>query len=146
MPDMSKKGQTVGETITALRKARTKEDKIKILKKNDTVALQCLLRMNYDPQLKFALPEGTPPFKKCPDPIGLAPTELRQQYKKFYVFLEGKHPTITQPKREAKFIQLLESLAAEEADILLSVKEKNLKCGLTKKIIEEVYPGLINWG
>lgn len=136
---------SVGETILKLREAKTKKQKIEILKKNDTTALQCILRMNFDPNIVFALPDGDPPYKESPEPLGLAQTDLMRQYKKFYLYLEGRNVQMSQSKREQSFIRLLEALAKEEARILLDVKEKKLKCGLTKKILEEVYPGMIKW-
>lgn len=48
-----------------------------------------------------------------------------------------------QTKRESLFINLLESLDPKEAKILIDAKDKKLDLGLTKKVIDEVFPGLI---
>ena len=51
----------VYEVLEEARKAKTKEQKIKILKDNETFALKDILKGSYDDKVKFNLPEGTPP-------------------------------------------------------------------------------------
>ena len=52
----------VYEVLEEARKAKTKEQKIKILKDNETFALKDILKGSYDDKVKFNLPEGTPPY------------------------------------------------------------------------------------
>jgi hypothetical protein len=53
---------TIAEIVGKLKSAKTKTERIKILKDNDCAAVRGLLRMNFDESLKLALPEGRPPF------------------------------------------------------------------------------------
>ena len=47
-------------------------------------------------------------------------------------------------KRERIFIDLLESLHAKEAEVLVLAKDKKLKYkGITGKLVSDAYPGLI---
>jgi hypothetical protein len=134
---------SIAEVVDKLEKARTKSERLDILKANDCGALRGILRMNFDASLKLALPEGTPPFKKSASPVGFGDTTLKASAKGWYVFSKELAPSLTQTKRESIFISLLEKLDAREAEILLSAKDKKLDLGLTKKLIDEVFPGLI---
>ena len=61
----------VSEILDKFEEAKTREEKIAVLKNNVTDPLLVLLRLNYDHMLKMALPEGEPPFRKDTDkPIG----------------------------------------------------------------------------
>lgn len=134
---------TIAEVCESLKTAKTKNDRVEILKRNDTPALRGLLRMNYDASLILALPQGTPPFKKRNVPEGFGETTLKASAKGWYVFVKDAAPQLKQAKRESLFINLLESLDPKEADILVGAKDRTLDLGLTKKVIDEVFPGLI---
>lgn len=134
---------TVAEIVGKLKSAKTKTERIKILKDNDCAAIRGLIRMNFDESLKLALPEGRPPFKQATVPEGFGNTTLKASASGWYVFIKELSPNMKQSKREALFIQLLESLDRKESEILLQAKERTLDLGLTKKVILEVFPGLI---
>jgi hypothetical protein len=135
--------QSIGYVIDALRKAKNRNERLQILKDHDNIALRCILRMQFDDELIFELPKDEVEFKPGNFPLDLGDTSLKQQYKKFYLFLKDKHPRLKQDKREKIFIRLLESLDDREAKILLDVKDKKLKCGVTKKLVDEAFPGLL---
>ena len=48
-------------------------------------------------------------------------------------------------KREQMFVQLLESLHADEANLLMLVKDKELqkKYRITRQVVEEAYPDIV---
>ena len=134
---------SVAEVVKKLKSAKTKTERVQILKDNDCAAIRGLLRMNFDESLVLALPKGEPPYKKATFPDGFGKTSLKSSATGWYVFIKELSPTLKQSKREAIFIQLLESLDKTEADILIQAKERKLDLGLTKKAINEVFPGLI---
>ena len=134
---------TIAEVCEKLTNAKTKPERVDILKKNDTQALRGILRMNYDTSLVLALPEGIPPYTPLNRPSGFGETTLKASAKGWYVFVKDAAPDVRQSKRESLFISLLESLDPKEAEILLKAKDRKLELGLTKKVIEEVFPGLI---
>jgi hypothetical protein len=119
-----------------------KQERIQFLYQNDSPALRALLKYAYDPNVKFLLPEGAPPFKKndLPDLQSVLYSELR----KMYLFIEGGNSNLKQVRREYLFVQLLENLDKDDAELILAVKDKKIPYkGITKKFIEEVYPGLL---
>jgi hypothetical protein len=69
------------------------------------------------------LPEGEPPFKPTAEPMGMTPTNLFSEAKRFYVFCRKD---LTAIKRESLFIGLLESIHPEEAKIVIAVKDQKL--------------------
>lgn len=134
---------SVAEVCDKLKSAKTKNERVEILKENDSQALRGILRMNYDSALTLALPEGTPPYKKLEKPVGFGDTTLKASARGWYVFVKDASPSLKQSKRESLFINLLESLDSKEAGILIEAKNRTLDLGLTKKVIDEVFPGLI---
>ena len=134
---------SVGEVVEKLNAARTKNERIQILRENDSAALRGILRMNFDESLVLALPKGAPPFNRANVPNGFGNTTLKASATGWYVFVRELSPNLSQSKRESIFIQLLESLDSREADILIQAKDRSLDVGVTKKLIGEVFPGLI---
>ena len=112
------------------------------LYKNDSPALRAILKYAYDPKVKFILPEGAPPYKQnqLPDLQSVLYSELR----KLYLFVEGGNPNLKQTRREYLFIQLLENLDKEDAELIVAVKDKKIPYkGITAKLVKEAFPGLI---
>jgi hypothetical protein len=47
-------------------------------------------------------------------------------------------------KREGLFLNLLETLNPEEADLLVAAKDKSMKYkGITKRLVNDAFPNLI---
>lgn len=134
---------SVAEIVGLLKSAKTKTERTQILKTHDCLALRGILRMNYDAALTLALPEGKPPYKSLEVPQGFGETTLKVSAKGWYIFMKESAPNLRQSKRESMFISLLEALDPVEAEILIAAKDRKLDLGLTKKAIDEVFPGLI---
>jgi hypothetical protein len=71
----------------------------------------------------FMLPEGEPPFKKDPAPLGMSPVRFISEVPKFKLF---QRADLTAMKRETMFIQLCEAIHPDEAAILIAIKDQNL--------------------
>ena len=99
-------------------------------------ALTLLFQSAFDPAKKFLLPEGDPPYKADPAPIGMSMGVLRQELKRFYVFCRTDLPAV---RREDLFIQLLEGVHPTEAELLLLVKDQNLTSKYKKITHEAVF-------
>jgi len=125
-------------------KAKNKKDKKEILLKHgNNGALREILKYTYDPNIKFLLPPGNPPYKSVVDDSE-NPTYLYGLVRKLYLFVEGGNPNLKPNRREYLFIELLESIHPKEAELLLQVKDKKLKCnGLTYNLVKETFPELI---
>lgn len=104
--------------------------------------LKLLLKFVYDPSIKFALPPGEPPFKKSDalDQENMLYNEMRR----FYLFLEGGNPDLSDLRRETLFIQLLESIDPDDAKLMCAVKDKKMPYkGITEKLVREAFPQLL---
>ena len=100
------------------------EDPTLIVQYKAHTALRMLMQYAFDPAIKFALPEGEPPFKKDAAPIGMSPANFVQEFRRFYIFAPQKE--LAQPRREQLFVQLLENIHPDEAKVLLAVKDQTL--------------------
>ena len=125
-------------------KAKTKETKKEVLLKyGQSGALKEVLKYTFHPDIKFLLPPGNPPYKTAVDESE-NPTYLYGLLRKLYLFVEGGNPNLKQARREYLFIELLESIHSSEAELLLQIKDKKIKCkGLTYNLVKETFPELI---
>ena len=135
----------LSEILTKVHRAKTKSDKVRILREEDCTALRQILKWNFDPNIETDLPEGTPPYVENDAPEGTEHMLLRTEGDKLYNFIKGaqKHQ---QTVRERMFIRLLEWLHKDEAKLLCAVKDKKLGSaggikGLSIPVVSEAF----NW-
>lgn len=135
----------ISEVIKKTSNAKTKAEKIKILRDNNTQALRSILKWNFDPAIQTDLPEGEVPFNKNDSPIGTEHTVLERESKGLWRFIKGAN-TLSKFKREQLFIQLLEGLHESEAEIVILTKDKQLhnKYRITQAVVKEAFPE-IQW-
>ncbi len=133
---------SLSEILKKASEIEKKQDRINYLLANDSAALRAILKYAYDDKVKFLLPEGEPPYKpnELPDQEGILYSELRR----LYLFIQGGNDNLKPVRREYLFVQLLETVNKEDAKLLLAVKDKKIPYkGITKKFVEELYPGLL---
>lgn len=137
----------VSEILELVSKQKTIAKKIEVLKEYENVALKSILIWNFDETAISVLPEGNVPFKPNEAPAGTEHTSLRQEHQYLYNFLKGGNDTLSPIRKETMFIQILENLHPDEADILVLTKDKKLqsKYKITKDIVEQAFPD-ISWG
>ena len=102
-----------------------------------------ILKLAYDPEIKFNLPEGDPPYKPCGfvDQQGMLYNNIRR----LYLFWGNGNPGITPTKRQALFISMLEALDPDDAKLVLAMKSKRLPYkNITPALVGEVFPGLLS--
>ena len=117
------------------------EEKIKCLQANDNSAIRTILKFALDPNIKWALPEGDAPYKPCEYPH--QENMLYSECRRLYLFIEGGNPNLKVLKREAMFIELLQTIDPSDAKMLISIKDKKLPWkGLTAKTVLKAFPGL----
>ena len=134
----------VFEIFEEYKKADGREERLDVLRKySDHKAFRDVLRGTFDDSLVFTLPEGRPPF--TPNKPESVPSTLIKQCKNFYIFVKGTvGEQLPAFKREARFIQLLESIHPEDAEYVLKMVAKKPPVRyMTKKIVQEAYPNLI---
>ena len=130
--------------FTDLEKTSGRKAKVNFLKSHrpNKVMLR-LLKYTFDPSIEFDLPEGDPPYKPNEE-LDDDHSGLYQEDRRLYLFVKGGNPDLHKVKREMLFIEVLESIHPKEAKVLLAVKDKKLPYkGLTKKLVEEAFPGLL---
>jgi hypothetical protein len=136
----------VPEIFDLVDKAKSKDEKINLLRQHDSQPIRGLLRLNFDPNFNFDLPEGDPPYKKDVDrPIGYTETNLYTEVRRFYIWLQPQDG-LTKLKKESLFINLLEGIHYTEAEVLLLCKDKNLKKKyktIKEDLVREAYPTLL---
>ena len=135
------------EILDLVSKARTRVKKIELLKLHRNEALVSLLIWNFDDTVISMLPEGTVPYKPNEAPKGTEHTSLRSEQRSCYNFVRGGNDRLSKTRRELIFIQILEGLHPEEADLLILVKDKALinRYNVNRGHVEEAYPD-IQWG
>ena len=138
----------ISEILRKVSNAKTKKEKVDLLKKHNSTALRQLMVINFDESIVSELPEGEVPYTPNDAPLGTDHTRLESEYKGLYRFFKGGDPRLKSLKRESMFVQLLEGLSAEEAELLCLVKDGKLGDKykrITKAVISEAYPS-IEWG
>lgn len=133
----------VYEVIEAVEKASKREEKIQILRQNESWALKDVLRATYDDTIQFMLPPGEPPY--TPNKEGSIPSTLLKQNTQFKYIVKGKiAANMIAPKRERIFINILESVHPKDAELCIKmINKQSLGKGVTKKLVQEAFPGLI---
>lgn len=136
----------ISEVLQKAHSAKTKAEKIKILQDNVSQALKSILIINYDESIVSMLPEGAPPYNKNEAPAGTEHTRLEHEARILHHFFKGGS-NISTMKREQMFIQLLEGLHPDEAEVVIAAKDKTLgkKYKVTKACVTEAFP-TIQWG
>lgn len=134
----------VYEVLEAAEKATKKEEKILILRENESWALKDVLRATYDDAIQFLLPPGAPPY--TPSKEGSIPSNLMKQNKNLtYIVKGGQGEKMPGFKREKVFINMLESVHPKDAELLLKmINKKSLGKGITKALVQEAFPKLIS--
>tara|TARA_B100000424_G_scaffold95554_1_gene71846 strand:- start:70 stop:537 length:468 start_codon:yes stop_codon:yes gene_type:complete len=138
----------ISEILRKVSNAKTKKEKVDLLKKHNSAALRQLMIINFDESIISELPEGDVPYTPNDAPVGTDHTRLESEYKGLYRFFKGGDPRIKSLKRETMFVQLLEGLSSEEAELLVLCKDGRLNekyKRITKAVISEAFPS-IGWG
>jgi Family of unknown function (DUF6433) len=140
-------GLLISEVLQKVHNAKTKAEKIELLKKHNSQALRSLLIWNYDDSVISTIPEGEVPYTKNEAPEGTEHTRLEREYRILFNFVRGGNDSLPRAQRENMFIQLIEGLHESEAEVVCLVKDKALqsKYRLTKAVVQEAFPE-IQWG
>jgi len=114
------------EIFTKINNAKDKPKKIEVLKKHDTPNMRMVLKGAFDPKIEWDLPPGIPPYIA----------------KRLYNFFKGGNNQLNKIRKETLFIQMLEGLHADEAKVLIDMKNKTLNKtykGLTSDMVKEAF-------
>ena len=134
--------ELISEIFTKINNAKDKPKKIEVLRQYDTPGMRMILKGAFDPKIEWDLPEGTPPYIANEAPAGTEHTYLEVEAKRLYNFAIGGNDQLNKIRKETLFIQMLEGLHADEAKVLIDVKNKSLNKtykGLTSEMVKEAF-------
>ena len=144
----------VHELLEAVDAERVKSKKLDILRAHGEDSFKMTMIWNFDESVVSMLPEGSVPYQPVESDVqadrekGLPQrSTIRNSARQFYRFVKGGDDQLNKIKRESIFINILQTLPQEEAEILILVKDKalNTKYNITKELVSEAYPE-ITWG
>lgn len=122
-------------------KARSEE----LAKYQDDFAIKVIVDLCYNPNIKFLLPETDPPYTPVDKAVD-AQNVLKRDIRKLKYFLNLPDGENLRPiKRESMFIEMLEAIDANDARLLLAIKNKKMPTELkdiTESVVRKAYPGI----
>jgi len=130
------------EVLDKVHKAKTKGQKINILREHNTEALRMIIKASFDPKIEWVLPEGNVPFKRNDAPEGTEHSTLAYEARKLWHFIKGADNVTRQSQKENMFFQMLEGLHESEAKLLVNAKDKKLHQiykGLSSNVVREAF-------
>ena len=134
--------RSFAEILTQVSKTKTKKEKVTFLRQYQTDALRMICKASFDPKIVWELPEGDVPYRENDAPEGTEHTLLGHEVRKLYHFIKGGNPALNQNKREMMFVQMLEGLHKDEANLLIAAKDKSLHRmykGLSDNVVKEAF-------
>ena len=141
-----KRGLLLSEFFKIVNDQKTDEERFNLLKSEPSPIVKAVLELNFHPNIKWLLPEGSPPFKReVEQPIGYQQTTLEKEYRRLYIFFDAKQG-VPGMKRESLFIDMLEGLHYTEADLLLAAKDRKLGelyPNIHEQLVRIVFPNLL---
>lgn len=137
----------VSEVYDMVEKQANNLDRLNLLRNEayQNSVVGHLLNYNYNPNIKFLLPEGRPPFENERKPAGLEDTTLEREFRRFYIWFDVNQ-NLTAPRRERLFVEMLMGLQIQEANVICLVKDKKLQekyPSITEKLVRETFPNLL---
>ena len=126
-----------------LKKANEAENPVQVLK--DYMAkdsrLNPILGFALNPNFKMPLPDGIPPYIPSQHPIGVAPVEILNTHNKLYIMYNRD---TRQYKKEEIFVQWVEEMAPEEAELMIHIKDQTLQEAFPNLTLD-VYLTALGW-
>ena len=132
----------LSEILKKVHNAKTKPEKIAILKEHDCEQLRMICKSSFDPAIEWIIPKGEVPFTRNEAAAGTEHTVLRRESKKLFHFIKGGNDALPRFKKENMFIQMLEGLHISEAELIIAAKDKSLHKvfkGLSENVVKEAF-------
>jgi|694.fasta_scaffold00075_139 hypothetical protein len=138
--------KNIYEVLDDFRNVKTKQDRIDVLRKNDSYALRNVLLGTFNPDIQYTVTE-IPAFKREQMPAGMSYGHMTEALSRVYLFVKGNprvSPDLTDKRKTEILIQILESLEEKEADVFAGMLKKDLNVPyLTPLLVNEAFPGLL---
>ena len=132
------------ETFEAVEASNNVKDRVKILQDNATFALKTILQVNFRDDITFDFPEGAPPYKKDEGAAGQQMQSIEKAIRQLKNIVSN-NTRVNKVKKEKILIQLLETVHHKDAEVLIAMKDKDLKSlykSLTMSTVKKAFPTL----
>ena len=132
----------ISEILEKVSKVKTKKEKVTILQQYNHDALRMVIKSSFDPKIEWAFPDGDVPYTPNEAPEGTEHNMLVHEARTLFHYIKGGNPQLTSNRRENMFIQMLEGLHPDEADVLVAAKDKILHQkykGLSSNVVREAF-------
>ena len=148
----------ISEVFQRVSNAKTKAQKIQILQEYKSPALTKLLLCNFARSIRFCFPSGKTPYEPQERPKGVDHQYMFTEHRLIEKFIAKRvngvvyygcsgttRPRIQQLKKENLWLQLLEGLHPEEAEVMDLIKDKDLtsKYKITRQNVIDAFPELM---
>ena len=139
----------MAEIFKRIMSLKTKAERMEELQRAKRPAILKLLEHAFNEHITWDLLEGTPPYKKNTKEMDLQHV-LYQRIRMFEYFLKENYPNMKRHRREQIFINRLETVDPDDADLLVMVKDKKIRYhgrNMTKSFVWETFPKeTYKWG
>ena len=138
--------KNIYEVLNDFKKASGKNERLDILRKNDTYALRQVLLGTFEKGIEFDV--EIPKFNREKIPAGMSYSHMTSVLDRVYLFVKDnpRRPAGLSTQRQTELlIQILESIEEPEADVFIGMLKKDLKIPyLTPALVNEAFPGLLS--
>jgi hypothetical protein len=139
---------SIPDVFEQVKKKRKRDERIAVLQSHDSPSLRQILYVAFHPDVVVALPNSRPDFEKSIVPTGYDYSHLHQVARKLKVLIKDYpgYENLRQSKRENLFIQMLESISPDEAELLLQIciDRKVKQRSINVKLVSDAFPGLLD--
>lgn len=138
--------KNIYEVFNEFRKATNKQERINILRQNDSFALRNVLYGTFHPGIEYTITE-LPKFRREPMPAGMSYSHMTNALDRMYLFVKNNPRVpqgLTEKRKNEILIQILESLEEQEADVFAGIilKKQDVPY-LTLALVNEAFEGLL---
>lgn len=126
-----------------IKEANESDNPVAVLKKgagNDQ-RVSVIIGYAFNPNFKFQLPEGMPPYVPTQHPIGMGDVHILNLSSKMYLMCSNDTPRI---KKEEIYIKWLESMSDIEAKLMIDIKDQTIS-KTYEKITDDVICDTLGW-
>ena len=137
-----KKTKSPYEVLKKVNDFKQHKRRVKYLKDNYSNPLRTILQGNFNDNIKFDMPDGTPPLKELDEDTKVINLDDNLMKKICQSCDKRNH----QWKRERIFTECINNLNEEERDIIIAMKDKTISelyPSITYELVKEAYPKIL---
>ena len=132
--------RSIASIVNEVEKQTDPAKQVEILQKNSSAALKTIIGFAMDPSVKWLLPETDPPYKAVSEGTDQEGRLYAEARRLMYFVNTPEGNKVGQIRRESLFIEFLETIAPEDAKLILRVKNKALNIPVT--VVKQAFPGI----